>query len=212
MAIVFTHLPVTPLRITSRFGPRNTGIAGASTNHAGIDLGRNFNLVKTPVCSVAKGFVSDNYWNAYRGWVIKINHGEFVTLYQHLESRSTLAIGTEVKSGQQLGIMGNSSDPSKLAVSVHLHMELHIDGTPINPEPYLLNIQEEEEEVTQEQFNKMLKTAMAELSKEPESTWSKNEGYFKKARDKNVIASDDPQSLVNKEALAAILGRAGLLK
>ena len=40
MTIQFNHLPVdAPLRITSNFGPRNTGISGASTNHKGVDLG-----------------------------------------------------------------------------------------------------------------------------------------------------------------------------
>lgn len=145
MSIQFNSLPVIPLRITSKFGPRNTGIKGASTYHKGIDLGRNKALAETQICAVADGVVASNYWNKYRGWVIIIQHNGFLTLYQHLKAQSVLKVGITVKSGQQLGIMGNSSDKSVLSVAVHLHMELIVGGKQVDPEPYLKNIKEDEE-------------------------------------------------------------------
>ena len=51
------------------------------------------------------------------------------------------------ESGSIIGIMGNSSDKSKLDIVTHLHFELH-KGFPINPEPYLYDL-EKYEMVTQ---------------------------------------------------------------
>ena len=64
----FNYNPVEPIRITSRFGKRNTGIDRASTNHKGIDLGRNLNKVKTPLVLTNEAKLITNAWNDYRGW------------------------------------------------------------------------------------------------------------------------------------------------
>ncbi len=146
--IQFNSLPVDgPLRITSKFGPRNTGIKGASTYHKGIDLGRDWTKTETKILAIAKGKVTSNYWNRYRGWVIVIQHDGFLTLYQHLKRRSSLAVGTPVKAAAVLGVMGNSSDRSVLSVAVHLHFELIVRGVSIDPQPYLENIQPESNHV-----------------------------------------------------------------
>ena len=148
MTIQFNHLPVdAPLRITSNFGPRNTGISGASTNHKGVDLGRDLTKTSTNITSVTTGTVINNYWNKYRGWVIIIQHNGFKTLYQHLKTQSPLAVGTPVKAGTVLGIMGNSSDKSVLTVSIHLHFELIVNNVQIDSAPYLKNIVKEDDEV-----------------------------------------------------------------
>lgn len=139
-----THLPVTPLRITSRYGPRNTGIPGASTFHKGIDLGADRSKKETSVHSVDDGVVVQNYWNDYRGWTVVVQHHEFSTLYQHLKEKSPLKVGQEIASGTVVGIMGNSSNPAKLKTATHLHFEVHINGEPVNPEPFLKNIKEYE--------------------------------------------------------------------
>ena len=152
---MFNHLPVEPLRVTSKFGPRNTGIKGASTYHKGIDLGRDFSKVETAILSVANGRVLSNYWNDYRGWVVIIQHDGFNTLYQHLKVQSSLEIGEKVKAGQQIGIMGNSSNRAKLKVATHLHFELIVNGKQIDPLPYLQSIKGEG--MTKEEAKKILK-------------------------------------------------------
>lgn len=153
--MVFNHLPVEPLRVTSKFGPRNTGIKGASTYHKGIDLGRDFTKSETAILSVADGTILNNYWNDYRGWVVIIQHNEFQTLYQHLKAKSLLLKGVKVKAGQQVGIMGNSSNKTKLDVTTHLHFELIVNGIQIDPLPYLKNIKEEI--MTKDEAKKILK-------------------------------------------------------
>ena len=137
--IQFNSLPVIPLRVTSVFGKRNTGIKGASTFHKGIDLGRDKSKTITNIYSVADGVVYSNCWNKYRGWVIIIQHAGFKTLYQHLAFQPQLKKGTSIKSGQKIGEMGNSSDKSVLNVSIHLHFELIVNEVQIDPSKYLNN-------------------------------------------------------------------------
>lgn len=144
------HLPYTPLRITSGFGPRNTGIAGASTYHKGVDIGTDKSKPYTatdggPVTAVLPGVVVGNYYNNARGWVILIDHGTIdgknvKTLYQHLKQAGT-AKGTKVMAGDRIGTMGNTG----VGAQLHLHFEIRINNVCVDPAPYLKNIKEEEE-------------------------------------------------------------------
>jgi murein DD-endopeptidase MepM/ murein hydrolase activator NlpD len=157
------HLPYTPLRITSGFGPRNTGIAGASTNHKGVDIGVDKSKPYTatdggPVTAVLPGVVVDNSFNKLRGWVILIDHGiidgkNVKSLYQHLKQAGT-AKGTRVNAGDQIGTMGNTG----VGAQLHLHFEIWISNVPVDPAPYLKNVKEEKtveekELTTQEAIN-----------------------------------------------------------
>ncbi len=140
MYIQFNSLPVdAPLRITSRFGYRRTGIIGASTYHRGVDIGRDFAKKETNILATADGIVINNYWDDIRGWVIVINHGEFKTLYQHLKGKSKLIVGANVQGGAQIGIMGASTKTIR-NMTVHLHFELIVNGASIDPETYLRKV------------------------------------------------------------------------
>ncbi len=144
------HLPYTPLRITSGFGPRNTGIPGASTMHLGVDIGTDKSKPYTatdggPVTAVLPGTVVSNYYNNARGWVILIDHGTIdgknvKTLYQHLKQAGS-AVGTKVKPGDWIGTMGNTG----IGAQLHLHFEIRINNVPVDPEPYLIKVKEEKE-------------------------------------------------------------------
>lgn len=144
----FQTLPYTPLRITSGFGPRNTGIPGASTMHLGVDIGTDKSKPYTatdggPVKAVLPGVVVDNYFNKTRGWVVLIDHGiiegrNIKTLYQHLKQAGAV-VGTKVKPGDRVGIMGNTG----IGAQLHLHFELRINNLSVNPEPCLVRVKEE---------------------------------------------------------------------
>ena len=145
MSVIFYSLPVdAPLRITSYYGKRDTGISGASTDHKGIDLGRDFSKSQTNILSVADGVVINNYWNNYRGWVVIIDHGTFKTLSQHLAYKCPLPVGSKVVAGQIIGVMGASANPDYLKIATHLHFEVIYNKIQIDPLPFLLNIQEVE--------------------------------------------------------------------
>ena len=115
--------------ITSPLGARYTGIAGASTNHAGIDIGR--------VGSVAAkaGTVIISAYNKYRGNYVVVSHGSGnTTTYQHLSSRS-VNVGDYVAQGQVVGITGTTGVSS----GPHLHFEITENGKIVNPLNYLTN-------------------------------------------------------------------------
>ncbi|QIB68628.1 M23 family metallopeptidase [Aminipila butyrica] len=141
------HLPYTPLRITSGFGPRKTNIAGASTDHMGVDIGTDKSKPYTatdggPVTAALPGTVVSSYYNNLRGWVVLLDHGtiegqNIKTLYQHLKQAGS-AVGTKVKAGDRIGTMGNTG----VGAQLHLHFELRVNNTCVDPEPYLKNIKE----------------------------------------------------------------------
>ncbi len=110
-----------PDKITSGFGVRNTGIAGASTNHMGIDIGAP---ELTPVYAAGSGNVIRSSYNSARGNYIEIDHGNGVsTLYQHLNTRGC-DVGDEILQGQYIGLVGHTGVGS----GAHLHFEVKVNG------------------------------------------------------------------------------------
>lgn len=103
-------LPTDEIAITSRFGPRNTGIQGASRNHLAIDIGCPSG---TPVYAMADGTVTYAGNNGGRGNTITISHGlnaeglEVQTEYLHMSSLS-VSVGDTVQMGQVIGVSGNT--------------------------------------------------------------------------------------------------------
>lgn len=202
--IIFNSLPVdAPLRITSGFGRRNTGISGASTNHMGVDLGRDFAKPKTAILSVAPGIVTNSYYNNVRGWVVIIEHSGFKTLYQHLDGQGA-AKGTKVVAGQHIGIMGDSTSTIK-NMSLHLHMELIVNGQQIDPEPYLKNIREREEDMTEAEVKAIVKEVLKE-SRAEASAWAAPE--WNKAKRMGIVDGTSPQAVPTREQVAAMVVRA----
>lgn len=119
-------------RITSGYGKRNTGIPGASTNHKGIDVGCP---VGTPIVSVLDGKVMFTGYNKYRGYYIMVDHGGgVVTLYQHCKANSfKFKVGDKVKAGQTIILSGSSG----IGSGPHLHFEVLINGSNVNPKTWL---------------------------------------------------------------------------
>lgn len=118
-------------RITSGYGGRNTGIPGASTNHKGIDIGCP---TGTPIVSVLDGKVIFTGYNAYRGYYIMVDHGGgVVTLYQHCTNSFKFSVGQKVKAGQTIVLSGSSG----IGSGPHLHFEVLINGSNVNPLTWL---------------------------------------------------------------------------
>lgn len=204
--MIFKSLPVdAPLRITSKFGPRDTGIKGASTNHKGIDLGRDKAKAETAILSVADGVVIYNGWTRYRGWYVVVKHDDkYRTLYQHLKSQCPVTLGTRVSAGQKLGIMGNSSDTTVLKISVHLHFELWENGNPIDPEYYLKNV---EEDMTEAETKNLIKAANSGKDTKV-SPWAKES--WDKATKLGIVDGTAPGGIATREMLVTIMDRLGM--
>lgn len=121
----------TSKRITSPFGSRNTGIAGASTNHKGIDIGGVY--YNSTVYAAKAGTVIISTYNSVRGNYVVISHGSGnTTTYQHLSKR-LVSVGAVVKQGDKIGITGSSGVGS----GPHLHFEITENGVLIDPLKYL---------------------------------------------------------------------------
>ena len=117
--------------ITSAYGVREHPIQGVIKQHTGIDIGNaGFGA---PVIAAADGIVTmAGYYGGYGNCVI-INHGNGIsTLYGHGQKILT-EVGKEVKKGDlilEVGSTGNSTGP-------HLHFEVRINGSCVDPMPYL---------------------------------------------------------------------------
>lgn len=70
--------------------------------------------------------------------------------------------------------------------------------------------EQEEPEVTQEQFNQMFNTCLAQLRAKPASDWAQD--AWKKAQAAEVFDGTKPQDALTREQAALILDRLGLLK
>ena len=125
--------PCSSKYVTSPLGARYTGIAGASTNHAGIDIGRVG--YTTQAVAAKAGTVIISAYNKYRGNYVVVSHGSGnTTTYQHLASRS-VNVGDYVAQGQVVGITGTTGVSS----GPHLHFEITENGKIVNPLNYLTN-------------------------------------------------------------------------
>ncbi len=103
--------------ITSKFGPRSAPVAGASSNHRGIDIGVG---IGTPVFASADGYVLQATSSSARGNFILIKHAnDLYTRYQHLNNYIVYT-GQYVKRGQQIGNSGNTG----IGSGAHLHFEI----------------------------------------------------------------------------------------
>ena len=122
-------LAVTPVSgtITSRFGVVSSIRSGA---HTGTDIAAP---TGTPIKAVASGTVTFAEKSGPYGNLIKITHENGVeTWYGHC-SKLYATVGQTVEAGDVIaavGSTGNSTGP-------HLHLEIRINGTAINPQNYL---------------------------------------------------------------------------
>lgn len=126
-------LPFTAGRLLSDMGMRPGRTTGAPTWHAGMDLGsmRILGARGTPVLNVQAGVVervlsdadTSRKFAGYGNGVV-VNHGDGTwALYAHLD-RATVPVGMRVVPGQQLGLMGNTTNGKFRGMGVHLHLEL----------------------------------------------------------------------------------------
>ena len=209
--MVFNSLPIdAPLRITSPYGKRKAPKAGATTWHAGVDLGGDWNKKETAIKSVKSGKVVRNYWNDSRGWVIVIEHNpECTTLYQHLREQSPLTVGTKVWAGMAIGIMGNTG----ISAGAHLHFELWENGKNVDPTPYLYNIQEEVTRMSEQELIELIERVVEGIlsgRNSNNSKWFKVE--FDTEEEELLISKltdgSRPQGFATREEVTAMVARA----
>ena len=124
-------LPLKTLfRYTSGFGVRDDPIDGAGHMHEGQDLAGDYG---SPIYATADGTVSFAGWEGAYGRLIKIDHAFGIeTRYGHL-SQIDVTVGQKVSRGDRIGDMGNSGR----STGTHLHYEVRLSGTAVNPMTFI---------------------------------------------------------------------------
>jgi murein DD-endopeptidase MepM/ murein hydrolase activator NlpD len=111
-------------RLTSSYGRRWGRL------HAGIDLASG---VGSPVRAVTNATVLSAGWEGGYGRCVRLVHADgTVTVYAHL-SAITVNTGERVVAGERIGREGNTGQ----STGPHLHFEVRINGTPVNPVSWL---------------------------------------------------------------------------
>jgi murein DD-endopeptidase MepM/ murein hydrolase activator NlpD len=115
--------------ITSGFGLRRHPVFGIMHVHTGVDLAAVWG---SPVLAAADGRVIYTGWFGGYGKIVVIDHGEGIsTLYGHL-SQWMVASNDDVHRGQVIARVGNTG----YSTGPHIHFEIRINGTPVDPEGF----------------------------------------------------------------------------
>ena len=109
--------------------------------HTGVDIAAPKG---SDIIAVMDGVVSDAGWNTAYGNYIIINHGGgFATMYGHGNHLAYFKKGDKVKKGDvimPIGTTGWSTGP-------HLHFEVRIKGSTVDPLPYITSDGESSESI-----------------------------------------------------------------
>lgn len=117
-------------QITAAFGQRMDPLSGEGAFHAGLDISAPSG---TRVESAADGIVFHAGPDADYGNAILVDHGYGITTkYAHL-SKVYVVVGQQIKRGQIIGAVGMTGKTT----GPHLHYEVHVNETPVNPSRYL---------------------------------------------------------------------------
>jgi len=118
--------------VNSGFGEREDPVLGNGEGefHKGVDIGSPDG---TPVHAPAGGRVVMAGMGSGYGREIEIDHGNgIITVYGHLQGYNVVA-GQTVAKGEVIGFVGHSGR----VTGSHLHYEVRIRGSAVNPHRYL---------------------------------------------------------------------------
>lgn len=117
-------------RISSGYGMRSIPYGSGYQFHTGVDI---IGSRGSPVWATADGKVTFSGYRGSLGNLLIIDHGYgYETYYAHLQGFAVKK-GDEVERGETIGYMGASGRTT----GVHLHYEVHNEGSPVNPDRYL---------------------------------------------------------------------------
>lgn len=114
----------TAFRYSSPFGRR------WGRMHEGVDLAGAYG---SPIYTTGDGTVTRAGWVSGYGNLVEVTHDfGLVTRYGHM-SKIRVKVGQRVSRGDRLGDMGSTGR----STGNHVHYEVRVNGTPVNPMTYL---------------------------------------------------------------------------
>ncbi len=117
-------------QVTGSFGERIDPFNGEGAFHSGVDIGSNYGA---QIIAPADGVVTFTDILGGYGKAVMIDHGHGIsTRYGHLSGFAVMA-GQAVHRGDVIGYVGASGR----STGPHLHYEVRINDTPVNPYKYL---------------------------------------------------------------------------
>lgn len=103
---------------------------GDGRNHKAIDLSADRG---TPIFAVAAGTVTFAGWDGEYGYCVVIQHSNGIkTRYAHANALC-VSTGATVAQGDMIATVGSTG----LSTGNHLHFEVIVNGTRVNPGPYI---------------------------------------------------------------------------
>ncbi|OJF11401.1 M23 family metallopeptidase [Couchioplanes caeruleus] len=118
------HLPLEDYEFTAPYGIRFGKL------HAGIDLAAPEG---TPYKAVHGGEVTSAGYNGGYGYSITVKHDDGTEMIYAHSRRLLVQAGDQVQAGQIIGEVGNTG----YSYGTHLHLEVHVDGSPTDPIGFL---------------------------------------------------------------------------
>jgi murein DD-endopeptidase MepM/ murein hydrolase activator NlpD len=116
--------------VTGSFGERIDPFNGEGAFHSGIDISSSYG---TPVIAPADGVVTFADSMGGYGRAVVVDHGHGITTrYGHLANFAVIT-GQHIHRGDTIGYVGLSGR----STGPHLHYEVRINDTPVNPHKYL---------------------------------------------------------------------------
>ncbi|MGN1326789.1 MAG: M23 family metallopeptidase [Clostridia bacterium] len=115
--------------ITSRYGAVESI---RDHTHTGLDIAAP---AGTDIKASANGVVSYSGWMSGYGYLIIIDHENGVQSYYGHCSKLYANVGEEVLAGDIIAAVGSTGN----STGNHLHFEIRINGSPINPQKYIYN-------------------------------------------------------------------------
>jgi len=118
--------PLDDVTVVSPFGKRRDGATSRKEMHYGVDLRARLG---STVYATGEGSVIYAGWQGRYGKVVEVDHGNGVrTRFAHLR-RVLVRRGDKVLPGHEVGESGSTGQ----STGPHLHYEIIIDGSPVDP-------------------------------------------------------------------------------
>lgn len=116
---------------TSGFGIRKSPYGGRIKMHEGLDIA---NRPGTPIKAPADGIVLFADSKAGYGQTVILDHGYGVETWYGHTRKLLVSKGQKIHRGEAIALLGNSGR----STGPHLHYEVRINGTPVDPLSYIL--------------------------------------------------------------------------